>query len=338
MPKPRKAAASQTLFSIGPWQHRSEKREDTAKPGDVDYTVVHEDLIKIETSAKGHPSADSSQQKPDQVIKSQSAPTAAATGGGWRTKKLVQQADGEDDVSMLASIQDLRSCELLPENPIIVETTAIADALQEHRHPIGGTTIPSSSSSSLAGTALVVLLGGSRLVGNFTLLDQPSITYPLHGKEITSYRECTRDPEWSIVKLHLLRLPNRELPREIVLLAERTGGDAMTLRSPVEWQGDEVEAFAEQELKKGEGGDIDNDGFVDMGTSFDCVEGLELEFECHRLLIGAAADAELSKVMPGAVGIDAMINIGPMKLTWKKKVQGGGSGVYVSIKRFEERV
>ena len=317
MPKPRKAAASQTFFSVGCWQHRSEKREDAAKLGDIDYTVVHEDLVQINTSSKRPPNADSCQQHPDQVIKSQCPPTSAAAVGGWRTKKVVQQAQGEDDASILDSSQEFRKGGILLEGPSIAETAA-ASALK--KQPIVRTTIPSSPFSSLAGTALLVLLGRSRIVGNFTLLDQPSVTFPLHGKEITgrSNRECTRDPEWSIAKLHLLNLPSRELPRELVIVAERTGGDAMKLKAPVEWQGDEVEAFAEEELKRGklESGD---DGFGDMRHRFD-LEGLELEFECHRLLTDAAADEELSKVMPGAVGMDAMINIGPMNLIWKKKV------------------
>jgi len=313
MPRPRKAAASKTFFSVGIWQHRSDQREDAAKPGDIDYTVVHKDLIKIDSSVKGSPSAVSCQQR-----KSHSPPTAAAVNGGWRTKKAGHQAEGEDDISMLDSSQNQRRGRVLHEGPNIAETTATA----LEKQPAVSTTIPSSSSSSsLAGTAVLILLGGSRIVGNFTLLDQPTINYPLHGKEITSYRDCTRDPEWSIAKIHLLNLPSRELPRDLIIVAERTGGDAMRLRSPIEWQGDEVEAFAKEELKRGklESGE-DDDGFGDMGSRYDCVEGLELEFECHTLLTDAAADAELAKVMPGAVGMDAMVNIGPMKLIWKKKV------------------
>jgi hypothetical protein len=303
MPKPRKIAGSQTLFSISPWQSKSEKLEDAANTGDVDYSVVHEDLVKKPTNAKEPPSADLNQQQPDDHVITNQSPL---TDGGWRTK-IVKQID--EDVPMLDATQDL-----LQEGPTI-EANA-APLKEEEKQKLTTATATATSPStvcSLAGTAFLVLLGGSRIVGNFTLLDK---TYPLHGKEITSYRECTRDPEWSVVKLHLLNLPYRDLPRELVIIAERTGGDAMKLRSPVEWQGDEVEAFAQELLQGQQVESDDDDGFGD-GNSL--IEKLEMEFDCHSLLTDAAADEELAKCMPGAVGMDAMINIGPMKLTWKKK-------------------
>jgi hypothetical protein len=316
MPKPRKHAGSQTLFAVSPWQNKSAKREDAAKSGEIDYIVVHEDLIKKGTSATESSKANSSQQRPDQVVITNQSPATAAANVGWRTK-IAQNVKADNGLSMLDSSQDLS---LKP--PTIATATTTAAPLGKQERRVGTTTAPSSSpspSSSLAGTAFLVLLGGSRIVGNFTLLDNPSITYPLHGREVTSYRECTRDPEWSVVKLNLLNLPHTELPREVVIIAERTGGDAMKLKSPVEWQGDEVAAFAE-ELRKGQRLEIENDDYgFGGGNNIDDLESLELEFECHSLLTDAAVDGELAKVMPGAVGMDAIINIGPMRLTWKKK-------------------
>jgi hypothetical protein len=300
MPKPRKSAG--TLFSISPWQDRSEKGEDAEQPGEVDYTVVHEDLVKVDHSAKQPPTADSGEQH-SLVIKIPAA-TIPAIGGGWRTK-VVKQVE---DTPMIDASQDFSTDKVLPPEDYtdrVVKSQATAVAAPSSLAPPRSSTLV-----SLTGTAFLVLLGGSRIVGNFTLLDQPSVSYPLHGKELTSYRECTRDPEWSIIKLHLLNLPHRNLPRELVIVAERTGGDAMKLRSPVEWQGDEVEAFAEELKKKSD------DGFG-VETS---QNGLELEFECHNLLNDASADEQLAKVMPGAVGMGAMINTGPMKLTWREEI------------------
>ena len=144
---------------------------------------------------------------------------------------------------------------------------------------------------TLSGTATFILLGGSRLVGTFDIDpsdeggDFPSLwSIPFHGSEVTSYRECTRDMEWSIVKLHFIGLP--------AVIAERTGGDAMRLKAPVQWQGDEAE--------------------VALDLARGCCQGIELEFECHSLLADAAADEELGRIMPGAVGMGAMVNIGPM--------------------------
>lgn len=292
MPKPRKPSTSTgPLFVVSPWQNRGEKLHEKEQSAETDYAVVHEDLIAKPENAQS-PAAGGQVQKPISAA-SPAAPSPQPPAAlGWRTKSKHIEAvpTAEPDTfggSITSELQDAQD---------------LASPMDEG---IPTTAPTESTTETLTGIAFFVILGGSRLVGNFILdyIDgSPSRTIPFHGREVTSYRECTRDMEWSVVKLHLLGLPG--MAREVVVVAERTGGDAMRLKAPVEWQGAEAEVAAE------------------LGQG--CDEGVEFEFECHSLLADAAADKELEKVMPDAVGMGAMVNIGPMIVRRKKVWSGGG--------------
>ena len=53
----------------------------------------------------------------------------------------------------------------------------------------------------------------------------------LVGREVASERECTRDAEWKLLRLQLYDFGSAASSE---LLVERTGGDAMQLRAPIE--------------------------------------------------------------------------------------------------------
>lgn len=53
----------------------------------------------------------------------------------------------------------------------------------------------------------------------------------LVGREVASERECTRDAEWKLLRLTLHDFGSGAAAE---LLVERTGGDAMRLRAPLE--------------------------------------------------------------------------------------------------------
>ena len=293
MPKPRKESSSH--FSISPWQSakKEEKKQYAAHSSEGgDYTIVHENLMAP------LPTENPSDQQP---MSGNAASPPLTTAPAWRTKRSKRTIDDEDAPDPF---------EMPPLTTYIPPPLSLQEISLDPPPPP-----PPSSLHHFSGTASLVVLGGSRIVGNFVVVeDQGSRSIPFHGKEITSYRDCTRDVEWSVVTLHFLGLSNSSsssssnanvvVPHEVVVVAERTGGDAMSLCAPVEWQGDEAMEFA------GDGGGA-----------------VELHFECHSLLTGAAAEEEVRRVIPSAVCLidEAVVNVGPMSLKWSA---GGGDDFF----------
>ena len=97
--------------------------------------------------------------------------------------------------------------------------------------------------------------------------------------------------DWAVVRLSVVDPASR---LEVSLLAERTEGDAMRLRAPVAWQGDE------------EG------GAAALGAG--CAAGAALRFDCDRLLADAAADALLRGALPSLCGRGALVTGGRLEL------------------------
>lgn len=264
MPKARRGAGSGALFSIQPWQNKGDKAGDKGSPDDVEYTVVEEDLVPGPSATEPGP------PRPAPPPAPRPAPPP------WRSAVRRSSPDAVQAAPDAAT------------SPPAVS------------HPPAPPPAPPPRRRSLTGTATLVALSESRLAGTFTP-DSSGVIYPLHGRQITGYRECTRDDAWAVVTLRLLRLPGPELPAETVVVAERAGGDAMRLSAPVEWQGEEEAAVA-----------------AAAGAP---TPGVGLAFQCERLLADAAADEVLAGMMPRAVGLGALVNVGRMEVTW-----GGGGG------------
>ena len=96
------------------------------------------------------------------------------------------------------------------------------------------------------------------------MCDQTDCLWGLAGRVLRSARECTRDEEW---RLLLLELANLEGGPRLSVLVEQTGGDALRLHAPVQWQGDEADWLAQQPF---------------AGS---LTPGLQLSFTCHSILV-----------------------------------------------------
>ena len=94
--------------------------------------------------------------------------------------------------------------------------------------------------------------------------------------------------------------------RRAFFLVERTEGDAMRLRAPVEWQGVEEEHAAE------------------LGAG--CAAGATLRFDCDRLLADAAAERMLAETLPELSGRGAIVNVGAMAMELPAAALAAGTG------------
>lgn len=157
----------------------------------------------------------------------------------------------------------------------------------------------------IEGNATVALVGQNWIVGMLCQCDAnggEERKFPIYGKVIRSFRECTRDEDWSLVKLDVLvKLPR--FSKNFQIFAEKTGADAIHLKAPIIWQGFEFDDFIS---------DLPSESSLDLQTA--------IHFECQTLLTEAAADESISKHFPWLAGLGAKVNMGSMVLEWGPSV------------------
>jgi hypothetical protein len=151
MPKTRKGAGSGALFSIGPWQHKGDKPAAKGAEDNVEYTVIEEDLVPRPSVA--------------QQGQAHAVPPAAPRPEPPPWRSAVRRPDLE---AAQAALDPLTT----PANA--ANPPALPPSTPQLRR-------------SLTGSATLVALGESRLVGTFTL-DTTGISYPLHGRHYSGYR------------------------------------------------------------------------------------------------------------------------------------------------------
>ncbi|KAL8471677.1 hypothetical protein ACS0TY_028443 [Phlomoides rotata] len=143
----------------------------------------------------------------------------------------------------------------------------------------------------MEGVASIALLPNGSISGHFIQLPN-SICYGLYGTELECERECSHGEDYRLIKLTVTDY-NSKKERDIVV--ECRGHDAAkicTTEHAHGWQKDVV-GMVEQKHEKSK---------------------VSVSFECETLKADTAAEDHLTKFMPKLVGMDAVVNIGPMTI------------------------
>jgi hypothetical protein len=261
-----------THYSLSPWQTAGDKKPTTPSK----YTVNEVDVLSNEKKK----------------IDSQTLSSEFGTNGTGEAAPI-------ENLSRYL-VSDLNRSAPNPTNPIInkssIEKIETSDTVN----------VPCNAKEGrIEGSATVALVGQNWIVGMLCQCDAnggEDRKFPIYGKVIRSFRECTRDEDWSLVKLDVLvKLPR--FSRNFQIFAEKTGADAIQLKAPIIWQGFEFDDFIN---------DLPSECSLDLQTA--------IHFECQRLLTDAAADESISKLFPWLAGLGAIVNVGSMVLEWGPSV------------------
>jgi hypothetical protein len=312
MPKARASRPANSLFTVSPWNDTRSRGADRGG-AEGDYCVVEEPLVVAPAGGSA----------PDPPPVAPSPPVAVA----WRTARRgggagaaapldgggapMQASDWET-----TSEGDDEAAEASPAAPLdddLDGAAAAAPAPAAGGGLAGGLGRPSLR---LEGAAFLAALPDGALSGH--LIVSPTEAYGLRGEPLFAEADCTRGAEWSLVRLSVVDFraaagggaaaaaAAAPLP---AILAERTGGDALRLRAPPAWEGDEAADAAAAGLGAG------------------CAPAAWLTFDCERLLADAAADAVLETTQPALVGAGAAVSVGRMTLFLPRGGSaGGGAG------------
>ncbi|KAK9822477.1 hypothetical protein WJX81_008469 [Elliptochloris bilobata] len=149
--------------------------------------------------------------------------------------------------------------------------------------------------TGISGVGYVAVLPNGQCIGH--LVDRRShCQLGVSGVELLAERECTRNPDWQLVRL---TLTNFASCAEAAFLAERTGMSAVRLRAPLEMQGMEEDLLCK---------------FAAPGDA-----SLTFNFDCDSILAYDAADAHLRRFHSSWCGLDAIVSLGRFSCS------GGGS-------------
>ncbi|KAL7100983.1 hypothetical protein ACP275_08G028500 [Erythranthe tilingii] len=147
--------------------------------------------------------------------------------------------------------------------------------------------------ATMEGVASLALLPNGSISGHFIHLPH-SICYGLHGTELECERECSHGEDYRLIKLSITDYNSK---KERIVVVECRGHDAAKICNTDHahgWQKDVVGMVEEKKHEK-------------------CK--VSVTFECETLKSDKAAEDHLCKFMPKLVGMDAVVNIGPMTIT-----------------------
>lgn len=141
------------------------------------------------------------------------------------------------------------------------------------------------------GVASIALLPCGSISGHFIHLPL-SVCYGLHGTELACERECSRGEDYRLIKLSITDFKTKQ---EETVVVECKGHDAARFHSIDHAHGwDEgVTGLQEQEHQKSK---------------------IVVSFECETLKAEEAAEDHIKKFMPKLSGLDAVVNIGRMRI------------------------
>lgn len=325
MPKPHKPEA---YISVSPWMSKEANRSQDDQNEQRYYTVVEEDLIAHSNTHKQdkiHTTIEKKCTEPTQphlVSEWHMAGISSAKANTTQRHQQYTEIDGENDDFEIDIVEYPTDH---PTSTLSMHGTATL-LLKESFHPnnealqttiVGMLDIPLSNipwinihTSSIDDGTCDTLQYNSSTTNNAqgSVQREARLRFPVHGKGITSYRECTRDAEWSTVKLHIYGIPlsipqhdRNDTSSEMSVITERTGGDAMRLHGPVEWHGSETEMVS----------DLMNE----------CTPNVVFDFECHTLLTGKDAALRLMDGMSllgnsMCIDDDVILNVGECTIQW----------------------
>ncbi|KAI3424999.1 hypothetical protein D9Q98_008380 [Chlorella vulgaris] len=237
------------------------------------------------------------------------ATPAAPQGGAWMAKRrrvdcLQEEGEGE------AMDTETAAGGVAATSQHDFSIPGAAAEQQQAGSPPTPTEQQHAGSVELSGIAYLALLPGGGITGHFVC--RPSAFGPrrrrsfgLMGEVLVAGRECTRDPDWGVLRMTLVSFAATSTSSsgsssggEVTFLAERSEGDAMHLAAPVPWQGIELEDLPA----------------LDAGCTCTTASGLTLDFRCGQLLTGPAGESMLRRLQPSLAGQGAVLNVGDMRL------------------------
>ncbi|ANM64827.1 hypothetical protein AtNW77_Chr3g0190511 [Arabidopsis thaliana] len=151
------------------------------------------------------------------------------------------------------------------------------------------------------GVASIALLPCGTISGHFIQMPS-SICYGLHGTELACETECSRGEDYRLIKLTIIDY-NRK--KEQTVVVECKGHDAARIN-------DVEHAHGEYDYLSLERWEEDVIGLVEEKHG---KKKVSVSFECETLKADEAAEDHIRQFMPKLAGLDAVINIGPMKIS-----------------------
>ncbi|XP_047312158.1 uncharacterized protein LOC124915481 [Impatiens glandulifera] len=153
-------------------------------------------------------------------------------------------------------------------------------------------TMPEHTGPVLEGIASLALLPCGSISGHFISLPD-SICYGIHGTQLSCERECSRGEDYRLIKLTIMDFVSK---KERNVVVECKGHDAARISSidcAHGWEKDVV-GMVEKENKK---------------------QKILASFECETLKADKAAEEHIIQFMPKLAGMDAVVNIGQMRIS-----------------------
>ncbi|XP_031263781.1 uncharacterized protein LOC116122015 [Pistacia vera] len=142
------------------------------------------------------------------------------------------------------------------------------------------------------GVASIALLPCGSISGHFIHVPH-SICYGLHGTELSCERECSRGEDYRLIKLTVIDY-NRK--KEQAVVVECRGHDAARFHNIDHAHGWEKDVVGMVEQKHGK-------------------NKIQVSFECETLKADKAAEDHIMQFMPKLAGMDAVVNIGRMRIS-----------------------
>ncbi|KAF7129459.1 hypothetical protein RHSIM_Rhsim10G0045300 [Rhododendron simsii] len=161
----------------------------------------------------------------------------------------------------------------------------------------------------LEGVASIALLPCGSISGHFIQLPH-SVCYGLHGTELACERECSRGEDYRLIKLTITDYSSKE-ERDVVV--ECRGHDAARFCNVDHAHGWEKDVVGMVEQEHGK-----------------CK--ILVSFECETLKAEKEAEEHIMKFMPKLAGMDAVVNVGQMRIEGLEfEVGGGNERVHESV-------
>ena len=290
MPKVKRSNTA--VFSVSPWRSRTDRSrfrrsgigEDGANVDDA--IVVHENLIGIRHSndrltALRNALRENKDRDQERYVRGVSLDVLQ--------EELTHRSSEVSNMqSSLVKIHagcygDVHSSEgkIIHSTKQVLEKNRLPEAVRQFKE----------------GVAVIAYMPSQKLmIGQARTLsgeDNATNMVSFYGTECMDLRECTRDEEWSLMKITIVTKNC-----QCKIIAEKYGGDAIHIRSPVQWQGEEP--------------------FIVADFAQDCMELSELRFDCCKLLADSFAKNVALELFPilkkHSLESSLIVNVGILKI------------------------